>query len=45
MRSVCTLGWYALWGDVRKKYRAKGRYFHYRAMLVEKAKRIAGNQG
>lgn len=44
MRSVWTLGWYALRGDVRKKYRAKGRYFHYRAMLVEKAKRIAGNQ-
>ncbi|HEX9660940.1 MAG TPA: glycosyltransferase family 2 protein [Candidatus Binatia bacterium] len=44
MRSVWTLGWYSLRGDVRKKYRAKGRYFHYRAMLVEKTKRSAGNQ-
>ena len=38
LRSVCTFGWYSLVGNVRKKYRAKGRYFHYRAMLIEKAK-------
>lgn len=44
VRSVCTLGWYSLRGNMRKKYRAKGRYFHYRAMLVEKTKRIARNQ-
>jgi GT2 family glycosyltransferase len=44
MRSIWTMGWYSIRGDVRKKYRAKGRYFHYRAMLVEKTKRSAGNQ-
>lgn len=44
LRSVWTLGWYSLVGNERKKYRAKGRYFHYRAMLVEKTKRTAGNQ-
>ena len=44
MRSVWTLGWYSLVGNVRKKYRAKGRYFHYRAMLMEKTKRIRGIQ-
>ena len=38
MRSVWTLAWYSMIGDVRKKYRAKGRYFHYRAMLAEKTK-------
>jgi hypothetical protein len=26
-------------GDERRKYRAKGRYFHYRAMLLEKARK------
>jgi len=36
MRSVWTFGWYALLGNERRKYRAKGRYYHYRAMLVEK---------
>ncbi|MBF8254682.1 MAG: Glycosyltransferase [Deltaproteobacteria bacterium] len=44
MRSVWTFGWYSLMGNVRRKYRAKGRYFHYRAMLLEKTKRTAGNQ-
>jgi GT2 family glycosyltransferase len=44
MRSVWTFGWYSLVGNVRKQYRAKGRYFHYRAMLVEKTKRIIGIQ-
>jgi GT2 family glycosyltransferase len=38
MRSVAAFGWYACRGNVRKKYRAKGRVFHYRAMLVEKLK-------
>ena len=42
MRSTWTSGWYSLVGDERKRYRAKGRYFHYRAMLVEKTKRIKG---
>jgi cellulose synthase/poly-beta-1,6-N-acetylglucosamine synthase-like glycosyltransferase len=43
-RSISTLGWYSLVGNERKKYRAKGRYFHYRAMLQEKIKRINGRQ-
>ena len=38
MRSVWTFGWYLLLKNERKKYRAKGRYFHYRAMLLEKIK-------
>jgi len=42
LRSIFTFGWYSLLGDERKKYRAKGRYFHYRAMLVEKTKKAAG---
>jgi len=29
-------------GNERKKYRAKGRYFHYRAMLAVKARKITG---
>jgi GT2 family glycosyltransferase len=41
-RSLWTLGWYSVAGNERKKYRAKGRYFHYRAMLVEKAKTLKG---
>jgi GT2 family glycosyltransferase len=44
MRSVWTFGWYSLLGNVRKKYRAKGRYFHYRAMLVAKASSSKDNQ-
>lgn len=36
MRSVCTFGWYSIFGNVRKQYRAKGRYYHYRAMLAAK---------
>jgi len=31
-------GWYSLCGVVRKKYRAKGRIFHYRAMLEQAVK-------
>ena len=37
-RSVWTFSWYSLAGNERKKYRAKGRYYHYRAMLLEKFK-------
>jgi GT2 family glycosyltransferase len=44
MRSAFTLGWYSLVNNMRKHYRAKGRYFHYRAMLVEKMKSARGNQ-
>jgi cellulose synthase/poly-beta-1,6-N-acetylglucosamine synthase-like glycosyltransferase len=44
MRTVWTFGWYSLTGNERKKYRSKGRYFHYRAMLAEKTKRITGSQ-
>jgi hypothetical protein len=44
MRTVWAFGWYSLMGNERKKYRAKGRYFHYRAMLAEKTKRNTGNQ-
>jgi GT2 family glycosyltransferase len=42
VRSMVTFCWYALLGNERKKYRAKGRYYHYRGMLQErtlKAKR------
>jgi glucosyl-dolichyl phosphate glucuronosyltransferase len=45
MRAIWTLAWYALMGNERKKYRAKGRYFHYRAMLQEKINRMKGHQG
>lgn len=38
LRSIWTLGWYSLTGNERKKYRAKGRFFHYRAMAIEKLK-------
>lgn len=38
LRSMWTLAWYSMMGDIRQKYRAKGRYFHYRAMLAEKTK-------
>jgi hypothetical protein len=40
LRSIGTFGWYSLVGNERKKYRAKGRYFHYRAMLAVKATRL-----
>lgn len=42
LRSIWTFGWYSLVGNERKKYRAKGRYFHYRAMLAVKARKITG---
>jgi len=45
MCSVWTFGWYSLARNERKKYRSKGRYYHYRAMLQEKIKKINGNQG
>lgn len=38
LRSIWTFGWYSLIGNERRKYRAKGRYYHYRAMLLEKFK-------
>ncbi len=44
MRAVCTFMWYSYRANVRKQYRAKGRYFHYRAMLAEKTKRITGHR-
>ncbi|MBM4260375.1 MAG: glycosyltransferase family 2 protein [Deltaproteobacteria bacterium] len=44
LRSICRFGWYSIFGNVRKKYRAKGRYYHYRAMLDEKAKTKSGIQ-
>lgn len=34
-----TLRWHSLTGDVGKKYRAQGRDFHYRVMIIEKLKR------
>jgi cellulose synthase/poly-beta-1,6-N-acetylglucosamine synthase-like glycosyltransferase len=39
LRSIGTLAWYRMIGNERKIYRAKGRYFHYRAMAIEKLKR------
>jgi len=42
LRSIWTFGWYSLLGNERKKYRAKGRYFHYRAMLAVKTRKITG---
>jgi GT2 family glycosyltransferase len=44
LRSLWALGWHSLFGDVREQYRAKGRFFHYRAMLAEKIKSATGNQ-
>jgi cellulose synthase/poly-beta-1,6-N-acetylglucosamine synthase-like glycosyltransferase len=43
LRSLWTLGWRSMFGDVRERYRAKGRFFHYRAMLAEKIKMARGN--
>lgn len=40
MRSIWSFAWYSLLRNERKKYRAKGRYFHYRAMLLEKTKKL-----
>jgi GT2 family glycosyltransferase len=44
IRSVWTFAWYSLVANERKKYRAKGRFFHYRAMLREKMKSATGSQ-
>ncbi|HEY7168077.1 MAG TPA: glycosyltransferase [Candidatus Binatia bacterium] len=41
LRSLWTLGWYSMVGNERRKYRAKGRYYHYRAMLAEKLRQPA----
>jgi GT2 family glycosyltransferase len=43
LRSVLSLGWYSLFGDVRAQYRAKGRFFHYRAMLAQKMNNATGS--
>ena len=43
MRSIWSWGWYSLMGDVRKKYRAKGRFYHYRAMFQGKVKGASAN--
>jgi len=43
MRSMISFAWYSLKGHERKKYRAKGRFFHYRAMLLEKTKSMASS--
>ncbi|MFQ5540458.1 MAG: glycosyltransferase [Candidatus Binatia bacterium] len=40
MRSVWTYACYSLVGNERRKYRAKGRYYHYLAMLREKIKEL-----
>lgn len=40
VRSILAFAWYTCRGNVRKQYRAKGRFFHYRAMLLEKFKRL-----
>ena len=42
VRSRGAFGWYSVVGNVRKKYRSKGRYFYYRAMLTERTKNITG---
>ena len=39
-KSTIQLGCHNVTGNVRKKYRAKGRYFHYRAMLTAKLNRL-----
>lgn len=36
LKAILQLGCYTVRRHVRKKYRAKGRYFHYRAMLEAK---------
>jgi GT2 family glycosyltransferase len=37
-RAAFTFVWYSFGANVRKKYRAKGRYYHYRAMFDAKIK-------
>lgn len=44
-KSTFQLGCHNLTGNVRKKYRAKGRYFHYRAMLAVKLNSLVGSRG
>jgi len=39
LRSCLSYGWYSLCGTVRERYRAKGRIFHYSAMLEQAMKR------
>jgi GT2 family glycosyltransferase len=40
LRAVVSFSWYSLWNSERKKYCAKGRVFHYWAMLKEKTRLI-----
>lgn len=42
LRVTAAYGWYSLRGNVRKKYRAKGRMFHYGAMLEQAMKPAKG---
>lgn len=44
-KSTIQLACHKLTGNVRKKYRAKGRYFHYRAMLAVKLNRLVDFRG
>ena len=44
LRSVLSYGWYSLFGTERKQYRAKGRCYHYMAMLREKTSKMTGAQ-
>jgi len=43
IRAIATFSWYFLLNNERKTYRAKGRYFHYRAMLQAKMRQRASD--
>jgi len=38
LRSILSYGWYCVFGNERKKYRALGRWYHYQAMFNDKNK-------
>jgi GT2 family glycosyltransferase len=38
LRSIFSYTWYSIFRNERKRYRALGRWYHYQAMLSEKAK-------
>jgi len=44
IRAVSAYGWYSIRRNVRKQYRAKGRVFHYQAMLKAAMKRPKDNR-
>jgi len=44
LRSMATFVWFSLIGNERRKYCAKGRYFHYRAMFIEKTSNNFGSR-